>query len=185
MFGESDQGTTGCTNVLRRVIRQQTQSAQGMAIRARKKSQRHMISLGYLNHTSQSLTLFAEPLQCHLSEIFERNNTRVNCPKMKKAKYTELRDLINRDTFRVVLSTELPDDANLKTARHVLATKTYDDKEERYKARYVAGGHMDIMKDYLGLGAQAIQCVSVRIILVVAKIKGFCIWVVDVKLAYL
>ena len=43
---------------------------------------------------------------------------------------------------------------------------------------------MDIIKDYLLHGAQTIQCVSVRIILVVAKIKCFRIWVVDVQLAY-
>ena len=71
------------------------------------------------------------------------------------------------------------------TARYVLAIKSNEDKEERYKARYVAGGHLDIMKDYLVHGAQTIQCVSVRITLVIAKAKGFRIWVVDVKLAYL
>ena len=44
---------------------------------------------------------------------------------------------------------------------------------------------MDIMKDYLVHDAQTIQYVSIRIFLVVAKIKGFRIWVVDVKLVYL
>ena len=41
------------------------------------------------------------------------------------------------------------------------------------------------MKDYLVRGLQTIQCVSVRIILVVAKTKDFRIWVADVKFAYL
>ena len=41
------------------------------------------------------------------------------------------------------------------------------------------------MKYYLVHGAYTIQCVSVRIILVVANIKSFRIWAVDVKLAYL
>ena len=41
------------------------------------------------------------------------------------------------------------------------------------------------MKDYLVHGAQTIQCLSARIILVVMKIKRFRIWVVHVKLAYL
>ena len=39
------------------------------------------------------------------------------------------------------------------------------------------------MKDYLFHDAQAIQCVLARIILIVVKIKGFRIWVVDVNLA--
>ena len=44
---------------------------------------------------------------------------------------------------------------------------------------------MDIVKNYLVHGAQTIQCVLARIIPVVAKIKYFRIWVVDVKLAYI
>ena len=84
-----------------------------------------------------------------------------------------------------MLRTELPDGANLITVRYVLAIKSDEGKEERCRARYVAGGHLDIIKDYLVHGAQSIQCVSVRIILVIARIKGFRIWVVDVMLAYL
>ena len=41
------------------------------------------------------------------------------------------------------------------------------------------------MKEYLVHGAQTIQRASIHIILVVAKIKGYRIWVVDVKLVYL
>ena len=102
---------------------------------------------------------------------------------MIEAKYAEIRDLVNKGTFRAFLRTELPDGANLITARYVLAIKSEEDKKELYKARYVAGGHLDIMKDYLIHGAQTIQCVSIRMILVVAKTEGFRIWIVDVKLA--
>ena len=104
---------------------------------------------------------------------------------MIKAKYAEIRDLINTVTFRAALRDELSDGANLITVRYVLAIKSDDDKEERYKARYDASGHLSIMKDYLFHGAQTIQCVSVRIIIVVAKIKGSRIWGFGVKLAYL
>ena len=41
------------------------------------------------------------------------------------------------------------------------------------------------MNDYLVHGAQTIQCVSARKILVFAKIKGYRTCVVDDKLAYL
>ena len=104
---------------------------------------------------------------------------------MMKAKQSEIRDLIDRCTFRAVLRTELADGANMITPRYVLAIKSEEDKEDRYKARYVAGGHQDIMKDYLVHGAQTMQCVSVRLILVIAKGKGLRIWTMDVKLAYL
>ena len=58
---------------------------------------------------------------------------------MTEARYAEIRDLINRGTFRSVLRAELPDGANLITARYVLAIKSDEDKEERYKERYVSG----------------------------------------------
>ena len=43
----------------------------------------------------------------------------------------------------------MPHGANLITARYVLGIKSKKDKEERYKARRDAGGHLLIMKDYL------------------------------------
>ena len=90
---------------------------------------------------------------------------------MIEAKHTEIRDLISRGTFQAVLRTELPDGANMITTIHVLEIKSNEDKEEIYKARYVVGGHLDIMKDYLVHGAQTVQCVSVRILLAIAKAK--------------
>ena len=88
-------------------------------------------------------------------------------------------------TFLAALRAVLPDGATLITARYVFVIKSGEDKEERYKARYVAGRHLDIMKDYPVHGAQTIQCVSARKILIVARIKRFRIWLVDVKLAYI
>ena len=104
---------------------------------------------------------------------------------MIEAEYAKIRDLVSRGTFPAVLRIELLDGANLITARYVFSKKSNEDKEERHKARYVTGGYLDIMKDYLVHGAQIIPCVSVHIILVVTKIKGFHIRIVDVKLAYL
>ena len=70
-------------------------------------------------------------------------------------------------------------------ARYVLTIKLNEDTGKRYNARYEAGGHFNIMKDYLVHGSQAVQFVSVRILLVIEKENRFRIWAVDVKLAYL
>ena len=94
-----DQSKTSQNDIPRRVTRQQTQIARGIAPRTRRQSQTHMISLGYLNDTSQSLTLFAGPSQFHLTEIMKPNDLRVNRPKVIEAKYVEIRDLINRGTY--------------------------------------------------------------------------------------
>ena len=114
------QSTISPNDTPRRVTLKQTQSARGMATRTRSQSQTHMISLGYLNDTRQSLTRFAESPQCRLIEIFKPNDPRANCSKMIEAKYAEIRDLVDRGTFQDVLRTELPDGANLIT-RYALA----------------------------------------------------------------
>ena len=59
---------------------------------------------------------------------------------MIKAKYSEIRILVNRGPFRAVIRIELPDRENMITARYILAIKSSEDKEEIRKARYVAAG---------------------------------------------
>ena len=85
---------------------------------------------GYLNDTSQSFTLFAGPLQYHLTENIKPNDPRTNYPKVIEAKYALIRYLVNRGTFRVVLRAELPDGTNLIQTGYVLAIKSDEDKEE-------------------------------------------------------
>ena len=136
---EPDQSTTSRNDIPLRVARQQMQSARGMSTRMRSKSQPHVISLGYLNDNSQSLTLFAGSSQLYLTEIIKYNDPREIFPKMIDTKYAEIRDQINRGTFRAVLRAKLPYAASLMTARHVLAIKSDEDKGERYKAIYVTG----------------------------------------------
>ena len=51
---------------------------------------------------------------------------------MKEDKLAEIRDLINRGCFRIILRVEVPDGANRITARYELAIKQSEDKEDRY-----------------------------------------------------
>ena len=62
------------------------------------------------------------------------------------AKYAEIRDLIIRGTVIAVLRTEVPNGADLITVRYFLSIKLGEDNKGRYKARYIADGHSDIMK---------------------------------------
>ena len=103
---------------------------------------------------------------------------------MIEAKYAEIRDIVNRGIFRAVLRAELPYGANLITERYMLSIKSDEDKEDRCKAEYVSDGHLDIMKDYLVHGSLTFQCVLIRRIPIVVKVKHFRIWIVDIKHAY-
>ena len=99
-----------------------------MATRTGRQSQTHMISIGYLNDTSQSLTLLAGLPQCRSGKISRPNDPSVNFPKMIYAKYVEIKDLINRGPFWVVLRAELLDGSSVKTARCFLSIKSNEEK---------------------------------------------------------
>ena len=79
----------------------------------------------------------------------------------------------------------IPDGANALTARFVLTIKSNADGQIKYKARYVIGGHRDVLKLYMVHGAKTLQASSARIIVALATMFGFQVWSSDVKLAYL
>ena len=102
---------------------------------------------------------------------------------MRSAIRTEIRDLLRRGTFKVILNEKLPDGANALTARFVLAIKSSADGDVKYKARNVIGSHRDVLKIYLVHGAQTLQGSSVWLILALASMYSFNISSSDVKLA--
>ena len=84
-----------------------------------------------------------------------------------------------------MLKEEVPESSYILTARFVLVIKSKNLGEIRFKARYVIGGHKDIMKDCLIHGAQAFQACSVCFFALIAGIFCFEVWSTDVKLACL
>ena len=61
----------------------------------------------------------------------------------------EIRDLVRRRTFKVVMRAEIPLSANVLTAGFVLAIKHKITDEVLSKTRYVIGGHRDRLKAFL------------------------------------
>ena len=92
---------------------------------------------------------------------------------MKDPIYSEVRDLLSRGTFKVILKEELPDGANALTACFVLAIKSSADGQVKYKARYVIGSHRDLLKQYMLHGAETLQASYTRLILALATMLGF------------
>jgi len=81
-----------------------------------------------------------------LTEIIHPKDPRVASPSMQAARLKEVRNLINRGTFKIILREDIPKDANVLPGRFVLAIKSTEDGEVKYKARYVLGGHRDKLK---------------------------------------
>lgn len=67
---------------------------------------------------------------------------------MKDAVSNEVGDLDRRGTFKVIPKEEFLDGANALTAQFVLAIKSNADGQVKYKARYIIGGHRDVLKQF-------------------------------------
>eukprot|EP00171_Calliarthron_tuberculosum_P022290 IDg22290t1 len=104
---------------------------------------------------------------------------------MTEAKRAEIRELLERKTFKVILREEVPPNANILPGRFVLAIKSTEDGKIKYKSRYVIGGHRDRMKAMMVHDAATLQLLSIRLILTLSAIEGFDIWTSDVRHAYL
>ena len=142
----------------------------------------------YLKSVAAAFKTFSNEcmtVEVRLTEVITKDDPRANSEEMLKAKLDEVSDLLRRGTFKVILKGELPDGANALTARFVLAIKSSIDDKIKYKARYVVGGHLDVLKNYLAHGSQTLQSSSTRLLVALAYAQEFKVWSSDVKLAYL
>ena len=68
----------------------------------------------------------------YITEVLSREDPRAHSPEMEKAKYSEIRDLIKRGSFKLICERGLQDGANCLTARFVLCIKSAIDGNVRY-----------------------------------------------------
>ena len=54
-----------------------------------------------------------------------------------------------------------------------------------YKALFVIGGHRDKLKEFMVHSSQTLQPATIRLMLALAVMLGYEIWISDVKQAYL
>lgn len=120
-----------------------------------------------------------------LTEYINAKDPRATSRAMTDAKKAEIRNLLKRGTFKVILKEDIPPDGNVLPGRFVLTIKSTDDKEVKCKALYVIGGHRDRYKDFMVHTSSTLQLQSVRLLLALAAIHGFHVWTSDVRQAYL
>ena len=145
-------------------------------------------SISFVDDVRRTFSVFSNKdrtFDTYLTEVVGKHDPRASSPEMKDAISNEVRDLLRRGTFKVILKEELSDGANALTARFVLAIKSNADGQIKHKARYVIGGHRDSLKQFMVHGAQTLQASSARLILALATMFEFHVWSSDVKLAYL
>jgi hypothetical protein len=80
----------------------------------------------------------------HITEIIEADDPRATCPKMQRAKVVEMKGLLEKGVFEIILRDDIPEGANTLGGRYVLALKDVGTEKERWKARFVVQGHTEI-----------------------------------------
>jgi hypothetical protein len=123
-------------------------------------------------------------MEISVTEVVNTHDPRSTSARMTTAKLRELRGLIERGTFKVVLRTELPEKPNVMSTRFVLSIKHDVTGEELYKARLVVRGFQDRFKRYLVHEPNVVYSTSVRMLVALAAIMGFTIWSEDVTQAF-
>ena len=102
-------------------------------------------SRAFLLDVQRSLKGFAteESEDAFLTEVLNPNDPRSSSSRMTDAKRAEIKGIMERGTFKVILREEIPPNGNVLPGRFVLSIKSTENGEEKFKARYVVGGHRD------------------------------------------
>ena len=145
------------------------------------------INHSFMSDIRQGLSDFSSPKDedLFLTEILTPGDPRCSSKEITSAKKAEISNLHKRGTFKAILREESPDNANVLPGSFVSTIKSTEDGQEKFKARYVIGGHRDKLKQFMVHSSQTLQPTSVRLLLAMASMFGFNVWTADVRQAYL
>lgn len=121
----------------------------------------------------------------NLTETLHPRDPRGNMPMFTEANRKEIKGLLEKGTWKVVLKREVPADAKMLSGRFVLTVKNANTDEEVYKARYVVQVHRDKEKKFLVHDSTNLRQRSNRLLVAIAAIFSFRIWSHDVRKAFL
>lgn len=91
---------------------------------------------------------------------------------MTDAKCKEIRGLLQRGNFKVILREEVSPDANILPGRFSLAIKSTKDDQIKFKARHVFGSHRYKLKHMILHNTSTLQPQSIWIIIALAAAYG-------------
>ena len=121
----------------------------------------------------------------HMTEVILQNDSRLKDERFKAAKQNEIRGLVERGTWKIVMKDEVLKDANIMGGRFVLAIKDQGTSKEVWKARFIVQGYKDKLKTSLVHNSPTSRQYSTRILVGLAAIFGFRLFSTDVTQAYL
>ena len=104
---------------------------------------------------------------------------------MVKAIQDEVKEILRRGIFKVILKESIPEGSKVLTARYVLAIRSKIEGKVKFKARRFFGGHRDMLKHLLVHNAHTLQLLTRSCHDFLAATSCFRVLSTDVKLAYL
>lgn len=109
----------------------------------------------------------------YITEILDKDNARGESPEMSKAQYNEIKVLLDRGTFKVVLERDLPEDANLMPAHLVFALKSTEDGSVKFKSLYTILGNRYFFKYMMVHRSTTVQAFPSRLLLALSSMLYF------------
>lgn len=85
----------------------------------------------------------AENVGSYQTEVNNAADPRAHSPRVQDAKKTEIRDLLERGTFKIIFKEDIGPDGNVLPGGFVPAIKSTENGQVKYKARYVIGDHRE------------------------------------------
>jgi Reverse transcriptase (RNA-dependent DNA polymerase) len=119
----------------------------------------------------------------HLFEVIRPSDPRASL--FDAAKQKEIQGLIERGTWKEVLKDEMPENPNIMGGRFVLTIKDPCTSKEIYKARYVVQGFRNKKKTSPVHDASTSKPQSTKLLIGLAAIFGYRIFLTGVTQAYL
>lgn len=121
--------------------------------------------------------------QIFMTEVIQPGDPRE--PQFDEAKKKEIKGLIDKGTWKIILKNEMSPNSSILGGRFVLAIKDGGTSKETWKARFVVQGHKDKMKRSLVHDSPNAKQQSTGLVLGLASIFGFRLFSTDVTQAYL
>lgn len=142
----------------------------------------------FIINVAEHFRPYSSPIQredIFMAEVLSPNDPRAHTTEMSEAKRSEIRILLSRGTFKVILKEDIQRNGNVLLGRVVLALKSTIDGNVKHKARFVIGGHRDKLKELMVHSSRTLQPQSVRLLLGLAVACRFEIWTPEVRQAYI
>lgn len=121
----------------------------------------------------------------YLSKIDRAGDPLSDHPIMTKSVSSEVKGLLEKETFKVILREDVPLDDNVLPGRFAMTIESNQGGKPEIKAKFAVGRHRDILNNLLNHSSQTLQPSSIHSILEIAAAHEFNFWTLEVRQAYL